>query len=461
MENKGNTNFYNVYNNLQNKDKYTQYQKNKNTFYRFLIRLEDDDIHNLQDVFEIYPCKKQTTMKKGGTRDKTEEYDFTFPYDNTLSSDMNSNHCNIICNEEHIEEIKKLLTDKFKDGVSFRTKKNKQGGGTITTKINIKIGLRGVWKSMNSEVNKNKYPICILSYDRHDKNGKSHLYLTKCKINHFLFVEPCEYDEYMKWVNTDYCKVIKCPEDFHLIGMGSTSVRNYILEWGRFQGFDNVWMLDDNIKGYKRLHQGLKNDINSYEIFTSVEDYIDRYDNVGIVSHNFNPFITEGDCRSCVVKNTKCYSSMLIPTNNDIKFRYKHQEDNLISMEYIHKGYTTLCFNHILYDKDTSGQNTGGNHSEIYKVNENNTDGDGYKERNEYFKRIVWILECENKLTLKEGSTLDLLLRRDERMKSKEYHAIINYTHLKNHSINEIVKKENYDEILSSQETSNLEMIEK
>ena len=122
MENKGNTNFYNVYNDLQNKDKYTKYQKNKNTFYRFLIRLEDDDIDNLKDVFEIYPCKKQTTMKKGGTRDKTEEYDFTFPYDNTLSSDMNSNHCNIVCNKEDIEEIQKLLSDKFKDGIKFGRK---------------------------------------------------------------------------------------------------------------------------------------------------------------------------------------------------------------------------------------------------------------------------------------------------------------------------------------------------
>jgi uncharacterized protein YuzB (UPF0349 family) len=40
---------------------------------------------------------------------------------------------------------------------------------------------------------------------------------------------------------------------------------------------------------------------------------------------------------------------MLIPLNNDIKFNHKHQEDNFISIEYVCKGYTNLCFNHIYF----------------------------------------------------------------------------------------------------------------
>jgi len=455
MENKGNTIFYNVLTTLSHDKKYTQFQKTKQEFVRFLIRISDDKINDLQDVFDIEPCKKKSKTTQGDTRDKTLENDFTFPYDNTQGADMNSNHCNIVSNEEYIDEIKDLLTAKFGEDVCFRRKKQ-----TITTKINITKAIRGTWETVNQDFNTNKYPICILSYDRHDKNGKTHLYLTKCKIKHFLFVEPSEYDEYMKWINMEYCVVIKCPEDFHLIGMGSTTVRNYILKWGRNNGFERVWVLDDNIKDYKRLHQGIKNDINSHEIFTSVEDYIDRYDNVGIVSHNFNPFISEGDCRSCIVKNGKCYSSMLIPTNKDIKFRYKHQEDNLISMEYIHKGYTTLCFNHILYNKDTSGENKGGNNSIIYKVDEKTKDGDGYKERFEYFERIIWILNTEKRINLREGSTINDLLKRDYRMGSKEYHGIIYYKHLVGRD-NKITKKVNYDQIVSSQKQSSLKLVHK
>jgi len=161
----------------------------------------------------------------------------------------------------------------------------------------------------------------------------------------------------------------------------------------------------------------------------AIEDYIERYTNVGIVSHNFGPLTRENDARTIIVENGKCYSSMLVPTTNDIRFRYKHQEDNLISMEYISKGYTTLCFNHIQYNKDTSGINTGGNHEEIYKVKEGQTDGDGYKERYEYFECILKILLIEGKLKLLEGKTLEDLLKRatPDQMKSKTYHAKVNY----------------------------------
>jgi hypothetical protein len=52
---------------------------------------------------------------------------------------------------------------------------------------------------------------------------------------------------------------------------------------------ERVWMLDDNIKCYKRLYKTGKNIIEDIEIFTSIENYVIRYDNVGIASHNFNP----------------------------------------------------------------------------------------------------------------------------------------------------------------------------
>ena len=78
MENKDNTIFYNVYTELENKHKYTKYQKNKKDFHRFLIRISDEKISDLQDIFEIFPCKKSQT----GERDNVSINDFTFPSDN-------------------------------------------------------------------------------------------------------------------------------------------------------------------------------------------------------------------------------------------------------------------------------------------------------------------------------------------------------------------------------------------
>ena len=127
--------------------------------------------------------------------------------------------------------------------------------------------------------------------------------------------------------------------------MGGTPGRNFILDWGLSNGHERVWMLDDNIKEYLRLYQGLKYPIKSPVIFTHIEDYISRYDNVGAVSHNLHSQVRQGDFRTCIVKNDKSYSSMCLPTNPDVRFRYKHQEDNLMSIEFIEKGYCNLCFN--------------------------------------------------------------------------------------------------------------------
>jgi len=447
MENISNRQFYNL-----NEEEKELYKKDKKPFIRFLIRCPDELLNKYKEDFGYGTCKKSNNSE---IRDKVIEYSFdVFPYGNEKSKDMILNHSVIVCKKEDIQEIKDKLKLSFPN-VSF-TNSSKT---SITTQLNpnVNVCIRGIWRSA-SEEEEIKYPICVLSYDRHDKNGKTHLTLSKFKINHYLFIEPSEKEEYDKWINHDYCELVVLPSDYHLIGMGSTSVRNYILEWGRKLGYERVWMLDDNIKKYIRLFQGVKNEIISNEIFTSIEKYVNRYDNVGLVSHNFNPFVNEGDCRSCIVKNNKCYSSMLIKTNEDIIFRYKHQEDNLISIEYINKGYCNLCFNHILYDKDTSGTNNGGNHSVIYKVKEGDKDGSGYNERFEYFEMILKILLIEGKLKLRQERKITDLMKRSTTMKSKEYHSQMDYSHLEGYN-NEIFKKTNYDEIVIDQKKSNLTFI--
>jgi len=231
--------------------------------------------------------------------------------------------------------------------------------------------------------------------------------------------------------------------------MGGTPGRNFILDWGLKEGHERVWMLDDNIKEYNRLYHGIKTPIMSSVIFTHVEDYICRYDNVGSVGHNYNPLVREGDFRTCIVKNNKNYSSMCLPTNPEIRFRYKHQEDNLISIEFIEKGYCNLCFNSVVYDKNTSGQDGGGNKSSIYKCVKDKTDGEGYNERFNYFQAIVKILYWEGKITLREGFEIEKFVVRDNIHKSHEFHAKVHYEYLVNHKINVITKKENYEELVS------------
>ena len=107
---------------------------------------------------------------------------------------------------------------------------------------------------------------------------------------------------------------------------------------------------------------------------------------------------------SQVVINIFYSSDFLIICCNNIYFNHKHQEDNFISIEYICKGFTNLCFNHICYDKNTSGIDDGGNTKFIYKKTEDDV---GRKERFDYSFETTKKLINENLIILKENKTLD------------------------------------------------------
>jgi len=465
MEQKRNTIFYNSPNPFTDEDK-ANYKKNKNDFYRIKVKLTyEDDIELIQNIPRLEHAifiQPNYDAKNIDAVDKHEFYKI-IDYNNEENYYGNSYHGVIVCRKDEKDKVIQLIKDAV-DGIFIRNYDN-----LSSIRVHAEDKKRGVWKSDDNE--RVKYPINILSFKRaNDKNGTTHLTLCRSKLHHYIFVEPSQEEEYRNWINSEYCRIIVLPSNFSEKGMGSTSVRNYILDFWKGK-FDRVWMLDDNIWKYKRIYQGVKNEIEGHGIFSSVEKYIERYDNVGICSHNFNPFIIENEAQPCVVRNGKSYSSLLISTDNDIRFRYKHQEDNLISMEYITKGYCNLCFNHILYDKQTSGMNTGGNHETIYKCTDtlhkkgkdvlDSNNGSGYKERYEYFECIVKILYWENKLKLKKGADINKLVTRSTQMKTKEYHAKCNYTLLEGHDTNTIVKKHNYNEILDKQKESHFNFIDR
>ena len=420
-------------------------QKVKNHF-KIITRINPDNKEAVEKFKELFTdcLMNRRENKDDGENVKKFEWNYT-PYDNSNYGDeYNFVSVIIIDKEPNINKLFDIMKSNF-DKVYIR-KHNK----TYTLKLEVPTLERGIWRSKDDDLleNKPKYPIAIVSYSRANKYGRTHLFLTKCKINHYIFVEKDEYEDYKKWIDPEYCEVINCKENFHTQGMGSTPVRNFVLN--HFKAFGKVWMLDDNIKSYKRFYQGMKNEIQSNEIFTSIERYTDSYSNVGIASHNFCPYVCEGGARSVICKNGKCYSSMLIPTNNNIRFKHKHQEDNLISIEYIEAGFCNLCFNHIMYDKNTSGDDEGGNTVHIYK--DRTHGGIGRKERYDYFVETITSYFNDGLIVAKEGPLIkgkrkvytvnDLYFHKPS---NKEYwHLEFQYNMLKNHTINDIKKIPNH-----------------
>lgn len=442
----------------------------RNGFIRFICRIPDDLLLAMDCEFSGIRTEKKNTDfgdPEIGNRDYVKQYEFdVIPYDNSKARDVIANHSVIVTYPEFVEEVKHKIR-KVKPTTKFTKHQTKKHTGySITTQLydSQKIAGSSGWTTENHR--DPTYPICVLSYKRANKYGRTHLLLTKMKIKHYLFIEPSQRSDYEKWYDSEFCELVVYGSDLSDENMGGTPARNFILDWGNFHNFERVWMLDDNIKGYLRLYQGQKYQINSPVIFTHIEDYVERYDNVGAVSHNFNPFVREGDFRKCIVKNDKSYSSMLLPTNPDVRFRYKHQEDNLMSIEFIEKGYCNLCFNSVCYDKNTSGQDGGGNRESIYKV-ESGGDGSGYDERLDYFLCQVKILYYEKKLTLRDGCHIKDFVTQSKKHKSHNSHAEVMYQHLANREVNQIVKRGvacdsgmgSYDLLVENQNKANDEII--
>lgn len=435
-ENKQNTWFYKC-----SQDFINNYKQKDRNHIKIITRIRPERQDDIDLFMSLFPNAKMKSNCRDVDSECVIKYNWIFtPYNNLGFGDDYDLISFIIVLPKNLEEISNIIKSNFPN-IYF-----KKATHSYTLKINKPEIKRGIWVSTNKEFVKTEFPVAVVSYGRHNKFGRTHLFLTECKIYHYLFIEPCEEELYKKWYNPEHCKLVVCKEDYHLQDMGSTPVRNNVLKYFK-ESYERVWILDDNIKEYKRLYQTQKNKVKSHEIFTSIEKYVSMYDNVGIASHNFSPDVREGGIRNIVCKNGKSYSSMLLLTDG-ITFKHKHQEDNLISIEYIEMGYCNLCFNHIIYEKNTSGTDNGGNSKHIYKKDENDI---GRKERFDYFADTVKKLFEEGKITArldKDGKPMTLEnLMFHKPLKHEYWHQQFNYQNLMNHDINEIYLKDHQPNI--------------
>lgn len=274
-----------------------------------------------------------------------------------------------------------------------------------------------------------EFPISILSYGRYLSN-KTSKFLVQCKIKHYIFVEKSEYQAYLgNYYNylTDqdkkFVRIIDTGEDFHLKNLGGTPVRNFILDYWLEEGYDRCWMLDDNINYYTRYNQGQKIRIYSDLIFSSIEQYIKPYENIGVCSHNLSGFTTNGRSRTIIVPNEKHYSSLLLLTHKQFRFKHKYNEDVLISIDYIIGGKHNFCFNHMLFDKNTSGSEVGGNTNTIYMDGTN----EGYKKKYDYLYNELKRMYNHNLISI-EGKFDKFIF--SKKLKSKSISHVVNYKNI-------------------------------
>jgi hypothetical protein len=222
-----------------------------------------------------------------------------------------------------------------------------------------------------------EYPIHIPSKGRYEKRLTSD-YLSIMKVKHHLIIEDQEYKKYKLYTkdnpfvklvildkkyqkNYDACCKLKDNES-----RGSGPARNFIWDYSISNGFDYHWIMDDNIRDFKRLNNNKRQYVRDGTIFKCMEDFIKRYENVAMGGPNYVMFVPDRKKKPPFTLNTRIYSCNFI--RNDVPFRWRgrYNEDTDLSIRMMKAGWCTILFNAFLQHKLATQEMKGGNTDEIY-----------------------------------------------------------------------------------------------
>ena len=265
-----------------------------------------------------------------------------------------------------------------------------------------------------------KYPIYVITKGRWEKSYTIDT-LEDMGVDFYICVEPKEYDMYCSNPKVDKNKILVLPQDFSEQGNGAVPVRNFVWEHSVQQGHPKHWQLDDNILWFYRWNNNQQLKVRDGVFFRMMEDFSDRYENIGLTSCQYKSFIPAIDTgREEFIVNTRAYSCILINTELldkrlDERWRGRYNDDTDLSLRVLSTGdICTVNFNSLLSGKQTSGSMKGGM-AEIYDNHSHN----GYMK----------------KFNALKDNWKDIVKLTNKRHKDGRPHHIIEYTKLFNQTL--------------------------
>lgn len=217
-----------------------------------------------------------------------------------------------------------------------------------------------------------RYPVCIPSKGRADcqKTAKA---LDRMGVSYRFFVEETEYDDYCLHVGE--ANVIRMP--FHDLGEGSIPARNFIWDWARERQHARHWVVDDNIRSFYRLTNNMGRRVFGGAFFASMEDFVDRYENVVLAGPHHTGFVrSDRPNVAPIMWNNRVYSCILIDTALPLRWRGRFNEDTDLSLRVLKHGDCTVLFRALQMDKqETVGAKSatpmkGGNTDHVYNTDD-------------------------------------------------------------------------------------------
>lgn len=223
-----------------------------------------------------------------------------------------------------------------------------------------------------------QFPLYIPSKGRYEYMITSKQ-LSLMGVKHYIVVEPQQVSDYEKAVremkllttvlplDMSYKDKYELCDEFGLTkSTGPGPARNFAWEHSISNGYKWHWVMDDNIRSFRRLNNNEKVKCESPAFWKAMEDFCLRYTNVGMAGPNYYMFAPARTKQPPFITNTRIYSCNLI--RNDIPFRWRgrYNEDTIISLDMLKAGWCTIQFNAFLQEKMPTQVVKGGNTEEFY-----------------------------------------------------------------------------------------------
>jgi hypothetical protein len=207
-----------------------------------------------------------------------------------------------------------------------------------------------------------RYPVYIPSKERADCCAAAKA-LSRDNVPFFLVVEPQEASLYAGCFGRE--RVLVLPWD----NPGSViPARNWIKDHATRAGHLRHWQLDDNVKGIRRrCPDGMRLPCAAGPAFSAVEDFVDRYENVGIAGLNYQMFLKAGQRLPPFYLNCRVYSCALVLNTLPYCWRGRYNEDADFCLQVLSGGYCTVLMNAFMIDKPKTMAVKGGNTSTLYQ----------------------------------------------------------------------------------------------
>jgi hypothetical protein len=235
-----------------------------------------------------------------------------------------------------------------------------------------------------------QFPLYIPSKGRSEYMITSK-YLTYMGVKHNVVVEPSQMDDYRKAIKSmDLLATaveldLSYKEKYELCdkhgltkSTGPGPARNFAWDHSKSNGYNWHWVMDDNIRSFRRLNKNEKIKVTNGALFKAMEDFCLRYENVSMAGPNYYMFAPSRVKQPPFIMNTRIYSCNFI--RNDVPFRWRgrYNEDTIISIDMLKAKWCTVQFNAFLQEKMPTQTVKGGNTDELYQVDDKPKNGEKY-----------------------------------------------------------------------------------